>query len=62
MDNNLRKQCKILKATQDVSYKELAEYLEIKTKSFYSWLEGYYNLSYNKAIRLKEILIDLTEV
>ena len=36
MNNNekLRQQVKILKALQNVSYKEIAEYLEIKQQSF----------------------------
>lgn len=62
MNKELRKQCKILKAIQGVSYKEIAEYLEIKTHSFYCWINGYYDLSHKKAMKLKEILIDLTEV
>ncbi len=36
----LRKSVKELKAYQGVSYKEVAEYLEIKQSSFYSWLNG----------------------
>jgi hypothetical protein len=30
MQDKLRKECKLLKALQNISYKELAEYLEIK--------------------------------
>lgn len=61
MNNYLREQCKLLKALQNISYKELAEYLEIKQDSFYSWLRGYYNLSDEKQQRLKEILTNLKE-
>ena len=61
MNNYLREQCKLLKALQNVSYKELAEYLEIKQDSFYSWLRGYYNLSDEKQQRLKDILTNLKE-
>ena len=61
MNNYLREQCKLLKALQNVSYKELAEYLEIKQDSFYSWLRGYYNLSDEKQQRLNEILTNLKE-
>jgi hypothetical protein len=29
-NDRLRKECKVLKALQNISYKELSEYLEIK--------------------------------
>lgn len=61
MNNYLREQCKLLKALQNISYKELAQYLEIKQDSFYSWLRGYYNLSDEKQQRLNEILTNLKE-
>ena len=45
MNEILRKEVKLLKALQGVSYKEIAEeYLGIIKDSFYSWLKGYYNL------------------
>ena len=56
MNENLRKQVKVLKALQNINYKEIAEYLEIKQQSFYSWLKGSYDLSFNKQIKLQEIL------
>lgn len=56
MNDNLRLECKKLKAFQNISYKELAEHLEIKTDSFYCWLKGYYNLSLEKQERLAEII------
>lgn len=62
MNNQLRKQVKLLKALQGISYKEVAEYLEITTDSFYSWLHNYYDLSQKKQHRLKQILEDLSEV
>lgn len=61
MNDILRKEVKLLKALQNVSYKELAEYLEIRTDSFYCWLKGYFDLSYNKQRRLKEIIEDIKE-
>lgn len=61
MNDSLRKECKLLKALQNISYKELAENLEIKTDSFYCWLKGYYNLSLEKQKRLKEIISLLKE-
>ena len=61
MDDYLRKECKLLKALQNVSYREIAENLEIKTGSFYSWLKGYYNFSHEKQNRLQEIISLLGE-
>ena len=61
--DDLRKQVKLIKALQGISYKELAEYIELPPKSFYSWLNGYYEFSYARQRRLKEILSILyTEV
>ena len=62
MQEYLRKQTKMLKALQDITYTEIAEYLEMNKNSFYNWLNGYYNLSTEKENRLKEILILLSEV
>lgn len=62
MQDNLRKQVKILKALQKVPFYEIAEYLEIKKSSFYSWLYGNYDLSQEKEKRLKEIISLLSEV
>ena len=61
MNDKLRVECKKLKAFQDISYKELAENLEIKTDSFYCWLKGYYNLGLEKQQRLEEIISLLKE-
>lgn len=54
--DNLRKQVKELKMYQNISYKEIAEYLEIKQSSFYSWLNNQYELSFYKQMRLQEII------
>lgn len=59
--DNLRKRVKLIKALQGITYKELAEYLEISQKSFYNWLNGYYELSIENQNRLKEILELLQE-
>lgn len=42
MNDYLRKECKMLKVMQGITYKELADFIEIKQDSFYSWLKGYY--------------------
>lgn len=61
MNEFLRKESKMLKALQGISYKELAEFLEIRQDSFYNWLKGYYNLSAEKQKRLQEIIALLKE-
>lgn len=38
--DNLRKKVKLLKALQGITYNEIAEYIEIKPNSFYSWLNN----------------------
>lgn len=56
-DNKLRKQVKLLKATEAIqNYAEIAEMLEIHKGSFYNWLNGYYNLGVEKKQHLKEII------
>ena len=61
MQDNYRKQVKLLKALQNITYTEIAEYLEIKRNSFYNWLNGYYELSNEKILRLIEILNTISE-
>ena len=58
----LRQQTRLLKAKQGIKFAELAEYLEIKTNSFYSWLNGYYDLGADKQKQLQSIISNLTEV
>ena len=61
MNNILRNQVKELKIYQNITYRELAEYLEISRNSFYNWICGYYNLGDEKQQRLKEIINNLKE-
>ena len=61
MDNNLRNECKYLKCYQGITYKEIAEYLEVRQDSFYSWLKGYYNFSIERKEQLKDIIANLRE-
>ena len=62
MNNYLRIEVKLLKALQDITYKELAEeYLGIRQDSFYSWLKGYYDLGEEKQKQLYEIVLTLKE-
>lgn len=61
MNNELRHKVKELKVYQGITYKEIAEYLEISRNSFYNWLNGYYELSNKKEQYLKEIISILKE-
>lgn len=61
MNDVLRKECKLLKALQNISYKEIAEYLEVSQDSFYCWIKGYFNLGEKKWKRLWEIIENLKE-
>jgi len=62
MNAYLRKEVKLLKALQGISYKELAEeYLGIRQDSFYSWLRGYYNLGQEKQQQLYDVVSNLKE-
>ena len=61
MNNELRKQVKLLKALQGITYKELAEYLEIKVNSLYSWLRGNYDFSEKRLSMLQNVITNLKE-
>ena len=61
MNDKLRKEVKLLKVFQDISYKEIAELLEIRTDSFYNWLCVYYDLGNKKQERLLDIIDTLKE-
>lgn len=61
MNDNLRKEVKLLKALQGISYREIAEYLEISESGMYNWLKGYYELGYMKQQRLAEVISNLKE-
>lgn len=61
MNDKLRKEVKLLKALQGVSYKEIAELLEIRQDSFYNWLKGYYKFGDERQHRLLEVICCLKE-
>lgn len=61
MNDELRKQVKMLKALQGISYKEIASYLDIKTNSLYNWLRNQYDLSEEKQKLLRQIIEILIE-
>ena len=60
-NEKLRTEVRKLKVYQDIQYKEIAEYLEVKNSSFYNWLKGQFNLSQEKQNRLSEIIDNLKE-
>ena len=57
----LRKKVRMLKAMQNVSYKELASYIDIKESSMYNWLRQQYSLSAEKEQLLAEVISTLKE-
>ena len=61
MQENLRLQVKIAKVVNEdlFSYKDLAEYLNMNTHSFYNWLAGYYCLGTEKEKKLQDFLNDI---
>lgn len=61
MNEKLRKEVKLLKALQGISYKEIADYLEIRQDSFYNWLKGYYDLGEERQNRLFDVIACLKE-
>lgn len=62
MDDILRNKCKYLKAFKGISYKRMAEALDIKQDSFYSWLKGYYDFSIERSMRLQSFIDNIKEV
>ena len=61
MQENLRKQVKIVKALygKDFTYKDIADMLEININSFYNWLNGSYDFGRQKAKKLQIWLNDI---
>lgn len=57
----LRKEVRLLKALQGITYKELAEFMEIKQGSFLNWLHNRYDFKEANQIRLQEIIDTLKE-
>ena len=55
-DEELRIRVKQLKVFQGISYKELAEYLEIRVSSLYNWLKCQYSFSHKRKERLEDLL------
>ena len=61
MNEYLRKECKLLKALQGISYKEIANYLEIRPDSLSAWLRGKYDFSEKRLSMLQNVITNLKE-
>jgi DNA-directed RNA polymerase specialized sigma24 family protein len=61
MNEYLRKECKLLKALQGISYTEIAEYLEISASSFHNWLCNAYDFGEERQAKLQEVIANLKE-
>lgn len=61
MNELLRKECKLLKALQGISYTEIAEYLELSPSSFYNWLCNAYDFGEERQKKLQEVIANLKE-
>ena len=51
----------MLKALQNISYKEIAGYLEIRPDSLSAWLKGNYDFSEKRLSMLQDIITNLKE-
>lgn len=60
MNETLRVRVKTLKIMQGISYKEIAEYMEVKPDTFYHWLYGAFNWTDDNQKRLYEIVCNLS--
>jgi hypothetical protein len=60
IDNELRREVKLLKATGAIEhYYEIAELLETTEKSFYNWLSGCFSFGEQKQKKLKKVIEEL---
>lgn len=57
--NELRQECRVIKALYNISYKEIAEKLGIKQDSLYAWLRGMYEFSDERSKQLTNLLNEL---
>ena len=60
VDNNkLRKEVRLLKALNEVSYGEVAEMIGLSRSSFSNWLNGNYDFGEQRTAQLEELIQDL---
>ena len=62
MDNKtIRKNVRLTKATHNISFKEIAEKTEIKYPTFLNWLNNQFDFSYDKLLKINNLLYKLNE-
>lgn len=61
MQNILRKEVKLLKAFNGISYTAFAEAIGVKQNSFYAWLRGQYDFGFYTEQELKQFIFKLKE-
>lgn len=60
LDNyKARKEVKLLKAMNDVTYKEFAEMANIKSSTLYNWLAGSFSFGEETLANVSELIADL---
>ena len=55
-DDTLRKKVRLLKAQEQITYKEIADAIGIKQRSMYNWIAGQYDFSSSKKRLLSNYL------
>lgn len=60
-NDEARKRVRLIKAVQNIKYKEIAEYIEVKQSSFNDWLSGWYDFSEKRLKQLYDVLNTLEE-
>lgn len=58
-NEQLRKETRLLKALNEVSYAEMAEMIGISRSSFSNWLNKNYDFGEERAAQLEELIYDL---
>jgi DNA-binding transcriptional ArsR family regulator len=58
-NEQLRKESRLLKAFNEITYSELADRIEVSRSSFSNWLNRNYDFSVERAARLEEVISNL---
>ncbi len=58
-NNQARKEVKLLKAINDITYLEFAEMAGLNKNSMYCWISGQYNLGEDKLDEVSELIMNL---
>ena len=57
--DSLRENVRLLKAVNHISYKEIAQYMEMNVNSFYNFMSGAFDLGYDNQKKLERILSEI---